>query len=113
MQALKSQEYVVFHIPAYAFRGMNAAFGRMRITNRRILFDPLDGSLDDMMDYDLGSIEPIERCNTYLVVPNGVKLSLPGGVSRIFALRNRTRVIRYMQKRLPKPRRKRFGCITE
>ncbi|MGN7763380.1 GRAM domain-containing protein [Paenibacillus sp. 22594] len=92
---LKSTEYFIMeHVPANLFRGIEAVGGRLYITNERVIFKPHSFNIQSKpLEISIQEIVNIEKRNTLLVVPNGMRISIKNGQEHKFVIWNRAKLI--------------------
>jgi len=89
-----SEEQILADVGANMFRGIEAVGGRMKITDRRILFEPHSFNLQPQpADIPLDQVAEVRKRNTLFVVPNGILVRLKSGVQYKFVVWGRGRLI--------------------
>lgn len=98
---LKPNEEVLADIGANLFRGIEAVGGRMRITNKRILFEPHSLNLQSMpAEIPLEHIAEVNKRRTLWILPNGILIRTHAGVEYKLVVENREQLIELISKHI-------------
>lgn len=97
----ENKEDVYFDVFANLFRGIESVGGRLKITERSLLFTShalniQQGSTEIIID----QISSIKKRNTLGIVPNGILITTGDGVQYKFVVWNRHQIIEFINKRL-------------
>jgi hypothetical protein len=91
---LYPNEQILADVGANMFRGIEAVGGRMKITDKRIIFEPHAVNLQKMVaEIPLSQVTDVTPHNTLMIVPNGILVRLKSGVKYKFVVRGRERLI--------------------
>ena len=91
---LYPNEQILADVGANMFRGIEAVGGRMKITDKRIIFEPHAVNLQKMVaEIPLSQVTDVTPRNTLMIVPNGILVRLKSGVEYKFVVRGRERLI--------------------
>lgn len=87
-------EQVLADVGANLFRGIESVGGRLKITTRRVLFEPHSVNLQkNPADILLTDIAAVSKRNTAGFVPNGMSIRTKGGVEYKFVVWGRDKLI--------------------
>jgi hypothetical protein len=93
----KEEEKVVFKVGANLFRGMELVGGWMHISRGNIRFLPHKMNLQNKpLEIRMHQIKELQKRNTLLVVPNGMKVILKNGKSYRFVVWNREKIMAFI-----------------
>lgn len=91
---LYPNEEILADVAANMFRGIESVGGRMKITDKRIIFEPHAVNLQKMVaEIPLSQVADVTPRNTLMIVPNGILVLLKSGVEYKFVVRGRERLI--------------------
>ncbi|MCR8656692.1 GRAM domain-containing protein [Paenibacillus endoradicis] len=96
-----NKEYIHFDVFANLFRGIESVGGRLKISDRSVLFashalNIQQGSTEIKID----QITSIKKRNTLGIVPNGILITTRDEVQYKFVVWNRQEIIEFINKRL-------------
>jgi len=95
-------EEILADVAANLFRGIEGVGGRLKITNRRLVFQPHAINLQrSPVDISLGDIAAAGKRNTLGLIPNGFFVRTKAGVEYKFVVWGRSRLIGIIQARMP------------
>jgi hypothetical protein len=99
-----ANEEILADVVANLFRGIESVNGRMKITNRRVLFEPSALTLQkNPAEIPLSDIAEVGKRNTMGLIPNGMSIRTRAGVQYKFVVWGRDRLIGIIQSRLREP----------
>lgn len=88
-------------VGANLFRGIEGVGGRLRITSRRVLFEPHAFNLQKVpAEILLSNIEDVAERNTLGLIPNGILIRTKDGVEYKFVVWDRARLIGIIASRI-------------
>ena len=97
-------EEVLADVAANLFRSIEAVGGRLKITSRRLLFEPhainVQTNPEEIL---LGDVVEVGKRNTPWIVPNGMFVRTRAGQEFKFVVWGRNELIRLIQSSLPEP----------
>ena len=97
-----SDEQVLADVLANLFRGLEGVGGKMKITNRRIFFQPHRFNFQrEPADIPLDQIAEVRKRSTCGIIPNGMLVRLKSGEVYKFVVWNRQRLITLIRGQLP------------
>jgi hypothetical protein len=100
---LRSGEQLLADVAANMFRGVESVGGRMRITDKRILFEPHSLNLQKQpAEIPLEQVTEVGKSNTMGFIPNGLFVHLQSGLEYKFVCWQRERLISLIQKHISK-----------
>jgi len=86
---------------ANLFRGAEGVGGRLKLTTRRLLFEPHAINIQrNPLEISVGDIAEVRKRNTMGLIPNGVLVRTKGGVEYKFVVWGRDKLIRLIQARI-------------
>lgn len=87
-------EQTLADVGANLFRGIESVGGRLKITNRRVVFEPHSVNLQkNAAEILLTDIAVVSKRNTAGFVPNGMSIRTKGGVEYKFVVWGRDKLI--------------------
>jgi hypothetical protein len=96
-------EEILADVAANLFRGIEAVGGRLKITNRRILFEPHFFNVQKMpVEIRLDDISAVGKRDTYFLVPNGMLIRTKAGEEYKFVLWGREKIISIIESIIPR-----------
>jgi len=94
-------EEILADVAANLFRGIEGVGGRLKITNRRILFEPHFFNLQKIpAEISLDDISVVSKRNTMFLIPNGMLIQTKAGVEYKFVLWGRENIISIIESRI-------------
>jgi hypothetical protein len=94
MQSGAASEQILADVAANLFRGIEAVGGRMKITDRRIVFQPHAVNLQkNPAEILFCDVLGISKRNIYGFIPNGILICTKGGVEYKFVVWKRNKLI--------------------
>jgi len=106
---LEEDEELLADAPANLFRGIDSLGGQMKITNRRVLFEPrtvlfppekLQKLQKIPTEISLAQIAEVSRRNTWGIIPNGILIRTKSNIEYKFVVWSREQLINIIQNRL-------------
>jgi len=95
---LKAGEELLLDVRANLFRGIELVEGRLKITNKRLLFEPTILNIQRQAEeIPFREIVEVRKRNTLRFVPNGILIRTKHGVEYKFVVWGRDRVIGLIQ----------------
>ncbi|RKP57995.1 hypothetical protein D7Z26_00325 [Cohnella endophytica] len=99
MELRATERYIKENLPANLFRGIEAVGGKIDVTNERVIFKPHGFNVQTKpLELNIQDIVSIEKRNTLLLVPNGMKIRLNDGQEYKFVVWNRAKLIDLIMK---------------
>ena len=96
-------EAILADVGANLFRGIEAVGGRLKITSRRVLFEPSALNLQkNPAEILLGDIAEVTKRNTLGLVPNGLLIRTRAGVEYKFVVWGREKLIGLIESKIGK-----------
>ena len=96
-------EEILADVAANLFRGVEGVGGRLKITSRRVLFEPHAVNLQKIpAEILLSDIREVSKRNTMGLVPNGMLIRTRGGVEYKFVVWGREKLISIIESRIRK-----------
>lgn len=93
----------VLNVPANLFRGLEAVGGRMKITEKEIVFTPHSINLNrNELTINMSDITDVGKRNTYYIVPNGLRIVVKSGEEYKFVVNNRNKLIKRISEQISK-----------
>lgn len=93
----------VFNVSANLFRGMESVGGKMKITNTELKFEPNKVNVQKgPLSININDIKEVEKKNTLLLVPNGLKVTVNSGEEYKFVVNNRGKIMDYLNSQIEK-----------
>lgn len=87
-------EQILADVVANLFRGIEGVGGRLKVTNRRVVFEPHAINLQkNPAEILLTDIAVVERRKTGFMIPNGMLIRTKGGVEYKFVVWGRDKLI--------------------
>lgn len=100
---LNEDENLLFHTQANLFRGIEGVGGDLRITDRRICFNPHPLNIQkDPEEIPLKDIQEVNKKNTLGIFPNGIQIVKKDGTKFHFVVNKRNEIILYIEKHMGK-----------
>ncbi len=97
-------EEILADVAANLFRGIESVGGRLKITNRRVMFEPHAINFQKIpAEIHLSEIAEVGARNTMGFVPNGVFLRTKSGVEYNFVVWGRAKLIGLIERLILKP----------
>ncbi len=97
-----TEEQTLAEVGANLFRGIESVGGRMRLTDRRIVFEPHRLNLQRQpVEIPLDEVVLVRKRNTWLLVPNGFLVRTREGTDYKFVVSGRARLIRLIAEHSP------------
>jgi hypothetical protein len=94
-------EEILADVAANLFRGIEAVGGRLKITSRRVVFEPHAFNLQKMSaEMFLSDIVEVSKRNTMGIVPNGLLIRTKAGVEYKFVVWQREKLIKIIQSKI-------------
>jgi len=91
---LQEGEQIVADVMANLFRGFEGVGGRLKVTDRRLLFEPHNFNFQTMtLEIPLSQVEQVQPRNTWGIVPNGILVKLTSGVEYKFVVWKRQTLV--------------------
>lgn len=91
-------EAIVADVAANLFRGIEGVGGRLKITTRRVLFEPHAINIQrNPAEIPMPDIAEVRTRNTLGIIPNGVLIRTRAGVEYKFVVWGRERLIRLIE----------------
>jgi len=98
---LDPNEQILADVAANMWRGIEAVGGRMKITNRRVIFESHAINLQKIpAEIPMSDISLVGPQNTMLIVPNGLVIRLKSGMEYKFVVWGRGRLISLIQQHM-------------
>jgi len=98
---LDPNEQILADVAANMWRGIEAVGGRMKITNRRVIFESHAINLQKILaEIPMSDISLVGPQNTMLIVPNGLVIRLKSGMEYKFVVWGRGRLISLIQQHM-------------
>lgn len=95
-------EEILADMAANLFRGIEGVGGRLKITSRRLVFQPHAVNFQrSPLELSLGDIGDVRKRNTLGLIPNGMLVSTLAGVEYKFVVWGRDRLIGMIRARAP------------
>lgn len=89
-----ASEAIVADVAANLFRGIEGVGGRLKITNRRVLFEPHAINIQrNPAEIPIVDIAEVSTRNTLGIIPNGMLIRTRAGVEYKFVVWGRDRLI--------------------
>ncbi len=96
-------EEILADVGANLFRGIEGVGGRLKITSRRVVFEPHAVNLQKIpAEILLSDIAEVRKRNTMGLVPNGMLIRTRAGVEYKFVVWGRERLISIIESRIRK-----------
>ena len=100
---LKEGEELLAGVGANLFRGIEGVGGRMKITDRRVLFEPHAINIQRQpAEIPFEHIAEVRKRNTMGIIPNGILILTKSGIKYKFVVWGRERLISLIQSHLYK-----------
>jgi hypothetical protein len=94
-------EEILADVGVNLFRGIESVGGRLKITNRRIVFEPTAINLQKIpVEIPYTDISEVGKRNSLGIVPNGMLVKTKAGVEYKFVLMGREKIIDLIQSKL-------------
>jgi hypothetical protein len=91
---LKENETILEDVAANLYRGIEGVGGRMKITDRRVIFEPHAFNLQTQAaEIPLEQISEIRKYNNLGFIPNGILFKLKSGIQYKFVVWGREHLI--------------------
>ena len=91
----------VFNVSANLFRGIESVGGKMKITNTELIFEPHKVNVQKgPLSINIQDIKEVEKRNTLLLVPNGLKVIVKSGEEYKFVVNNRGKIMDYLNSQI-------------
>lgn len=94
-------EQVYFDVAANLFKGVEAVGGKLKITNKRLIFTAhslnIQGGTTEIL---IDQITEVKKRNTLGIVPNGMSVICKDGVEYKFVVWNRSKLIDFIKKHI-------------
>ena len=88
-------------VAANYFRGIEAVGGKLKITNRRLLFVPHFLNVqNDPIEIPMSDILSVTKRNTLGLIPNGLQINMKNFTHHKFVVWNRSKLIRIIESRI-------------
>lgn len=98
---LLQNEQLNFDVLANLFRGMEGVGGKLKITDRRLVFESHAFNIQTgITEIYFSQIAEVKKRNTMGIVPNGMSVITKDGVEFKFVLWNRTKIIDFLNNRI-------------
>jgi len=96
-------EKVLLDVRANLFRGIEGVGGRLRVTSRRVLFEPHAMNFQNRpVDILLSDIAEVSKRKTMGLVPNGLLIRTKSAVEYKLVVLDRERLISIIESRMPR-----------
>jgi hypothetical protein len=93
------EEQILADKPANMFRGMEAVGGRIKITNKKVVFKSHALNIQKITEeIPLNNIESVTKRNTLGIIPNGMSVKLKSGIEYKFVVSGREKLISLIEK---------------
>ena len=90
-----------FNVAANLFRGMESVGGKMKITDKEIIFTPHKiNAQKNPLSININDIKEVGKRNTFYIVPNGLAIVVKSGEEYKFVVNNRQKIITYLNEQL-------------
>ena len=97
-------EEILADVAANLFRGIEGVGGRLKITSRRVLFEPHALNLQKISaEILLSDIKEVSESNTMGLIPNGMTVRTKAGVEYKFVVWGREKLISLIESRIRRP----------
>jgi len=94
-------EKIYFDVLANLFRGLEAVGGKLKITDRRLVFKSHDLNIQKgTTEILIEQIAEIKKRNTLGIVPNGISIVTKDGAKYKFVLWRRSKIIDFINSRM-------------
>lgn len=94
-------EQTYFDVLANLFRGPEAVGGRLKLTDRRLLFKSHNINIQTgTTEILIEQIAEVKKRNTLGIVPNGISIVTKDGAKYKFVLWRRSKIIDFINKRI-------------
>ncbi|WP_455393320.1 GRAM domain-containing protein, partial [[Eubacterium] cellulosolvens] len=91
---LEKDEKLIKKVKANLFRGIEAVGGNMKITNKRIIFEPHSFNIQTQIEIiPNNQIAEVSKRRTLKTVPNGILIKTKNGKEYKFVVFNREKLI--------------------
>lgn len=88
----------VFNVSANLFKGAEAIGGNLVINSTELSFEPHKMNIQkEIVSLKMRDIKKVEKRNTLLMIPNGMKVIVKSGEEYNFVVNNRIKIIDYLQ----------------
>lgn len=92
-----------FNVAANLFRGLESVGGKMKITNKEIIFTPHKiNAQREPVSININDIKEVGKRNTFYIVPNGLAIVVKSGEEYKFVVNNRQKIITHLNEQLVK-----------
>ena len=92
-------EQIYFNVLANLFRGAEAVGGKLKITNRSLIFESHSLNIQTgVTEIPIEQIKTAKKRNTLGIVPNGMSVITKGDIEYKFVLWNRSKIIDFINK---------------
>jgi len=93
--ALKKGEKILADRVANLFRGIEGVGGRLKVTNKRLIFEPHAVNIQkQVLEVPMNQIKEVNTRNTMGFIPNGIMIKLASGQEYKFVVWKREELIR-------------------
>ena len=90
-----------FNVAANLFRGLESVGGKMKITDKEIIFTPHKINVQKKpLSININDIKEVEKRNTFYIVPNGLGIVVKSGEEYKFVVNNRQKIITHLNEQL-------------
>jgi hypothetical protein len=97
-----ADEQLLADVPANLFRGIEGVGGRLRITNRRVVFEAHAFNIQTApAEIPLEQIAEVRKRLTWKLIPNGLLIRTKDGPEYKFVVWGRRRLIELIRANLP------------
>jgi hypothetical protein len=98
---VEQSEDILADVPANLFQGIESVGGRLKITSRRLVFQPhLINFQRQPVEILLSDISMVKKRNTALVIPNGMLVRTKAGTEYKFVVWRRENLVRIIANNL-------------
>ncbi|HSO58600.1 MAG TPA: GRAM domain-containing protein [Paenisporosarcina sp.] len=90
-----------FNVAANLFRGMESVAGKMKITDKEIIFTPHKiNAQRNPISININDIKEVGKCNTFYIVPNGLAIVVKSDEEYKFVVNKRQKIITHLNEQL-------------
>ncbi|KKB71547.1 MULTISPECIES: GRAM domain-containing protein [Bacillus] len=97
MQSVEHEGFIM-DVPANLFRGIESVGGRLKLTSESLFFTSHGVNIQNKpLDIKIQDIAKVEKRNTFLVVPNGLKVVLKNQQEYKFVVAKRQEFFNHLE----------------
>ena len=90
-----------FNVTANLFRGLESVGGKLKITDKEIIFTPHKiNAQKNPLSIKINDIKEVGKRNTFYIVPNGLAIVVKSGEEYKFVVNNRQKIITHLNEQL-------------